>query len=299
MKRFGSSFLACKGWRRQGSSWPAAMMTRGRPSFGGESMPRFFGLPVVCRPRFSATFFHKRSNDISRPSLRLFSTVSKEGSPGVVNLTNKDAFIKDSKSSAETGELIYTVSKVPLLLWLTSLKTQCLLLIQGGKKGVLRALKRFSLSTCTASLLGSPLLVMLGSQDVPIVGRSAIAFVGELRFILRPLGNFELWLSPFSSHSVAVMLLGVSTTGMLNLLTKGYVVKMYLHPSGDKLTLHTYDLLSKERAEQVNVADIREPDSILPFATFSVDGKNYSLDYNSFEDKELWAQLFPHAVREW
>ncbi len=94
------------------------------------------------------------------------------------------------------------------------------------------------------------------------------------------------------------MLLGVSTTGMLNLLTKGYVVKMYLHPSGDKLTLHTYDLLSKERAVQINVSDIREPDSILPFATFSVDGKNYSLDYNNFEDKELWAQLFPHALRE-
>ncbi len=57
-----------------------------------------------------------------------------------------------------------------------------LLLIQGGKKGVLRALKRFSLSTCTASLLGSPLLVLLGSQDVPVVGRSAIAFTGELNW---------------------------------------------------------------------------------------------------------------------
>jgi DNA-binding LytR/AlgR family response regulator len=124
---------------------------------------------------------------------------------------------------------------------------------------------------------------------------------------------------------------GVSTTALLNHLTKGYVTKAYLstpaalvnadassspstqqqqqqhqegqqeqEPARQKLILHTYNLLTRTRREEVDVDDIHAPQTIMPYVTFHSERnrKNYCLEYTAFEDKDLWHELFPFANRE-
>jgi hypothetical protein len=106
---------------------------------------------------------------------------------------------------------------------------------------------------------------------------------------------------------------GVSTTALLNHLTKGYVTKAYLttptvladghapeEQPKQKLVLHTYNLLTRTRTEEVDVDDIQAPQTIMPYVTFYSERnrKNYCLEYTAFEDKDLWHDLFPFADRE-
>lgn len=53
------------------------------------------------------------------------------------------------------------------------------LIYEGPKRGLMRGLKIFSLTTCFASLLASPAFVVYGNPHVPVVGRVAIAFTGR------------------------------------------------------------------------------------------------------------------------
>jgi hypothetical protein len=110
----------------------------------------------------------------------------------------------------------------------------------------------------------------------------------------------------------AALFFGVSTTALLNHLTKGYVTKAYLTPATlstpsdpqgqqkQKLVLYTYNIITRTRREEVDLDDIKAPQTIMPYVTFHSErnNKNYCLEYSSFEDKDLWHRLFPFAVRE-
>ena len=116
---------------------------------------------------------------------------------------------------------------------------------------------------------------------------------------------------------LAALFFGVSTTALLNHLTKGYVTKAYLSTPAEagqsstdaqlqspekkqKLVLHTYNLITRTRTEEVDVDDIHAPQTIMPYVTFYSERnrKNYCLEYTAFEDKDLWHELFPFADRE-
>jgi hypothetical protein len=80
--------------------------------------------------------------------------------------------------------------------------------------------------------------------------------------------------------AAAALFFGVSTTALLNHLTKGYVTKAYLttpptvladgqtpeEQPKQKLVLHTYNLLTRTRTEEVDVDDIQapQPQELLP-----------------------------------
>jgi len=96
---------------------------------------------------------------------------------------------------------------------------------------------------------------------------------------------------------------GVSTTALMNHLTKGYVTKAYLTSApaaNQKLVVYTYDLLTRTRREEVGLDDIKPPQTIMPYITFysEKNRKNYCLEYSAFKDKDLWYRLFPFAVQE-
>jgi hypothetical protein len=219
-------------------------------------------LPIITSSRFSIHFASRRYASTSTEEATASSSDAKR-----TNVAEEDANNTTTQTRATAGEME--------------------LIYDAPKKGILRGLKLFSLTTCLASLAGTPILVMFGNPDVPLLGRSALG--------------------------ITALFFGVSTTALLNHLTKGYVTKAYLttptvladghapeEQPKQKLVLHTYNLLTRTRTEEVDVDDIQAPQTIMPYVTFYSERnrKNYCLEYTAFEDKDLWHDLFPFADRE-
>ncbi len=149
------------------------------------SLPRSSCLGERTLPNCEQHFNHSRATGGINSSLttftRLLSYDSKSDSSSNLSSGSTRTLKSDSHSSvgaSDGGEVVCkeVVYMAPL-------------------KGAIRALKVFSLTTATATLVGSPVLVWVGNPSVPLVARVMMSFV--------------------------VMFAGLGTTGLLHWMLKG------------------------------------------------------------------------------
>ena len=125
------------------------------------------------------------------------------------------------------------------------------LVYEGPLSDTVKYIKTFSLATCVASLIGTPILVMYGKDKIPKAGKIAVA--------------------------ATVLLMGTSTTFILHWFTRVYVHRMYYNPVKSSFAVETMNIVARKRTTYFPVDHIQYPLSERAFSTFSAEGKNYFL----------------------
>ena len=125
------------------------------------------------------------------------------------------------------------------------------LVYEGPLSNTVRYIKTFSLATCVASLIGTPILVMYGRDSIPKAGKIAVA--------------------------ATVLLMGTSTTFILHWFTRVYVHRMYYNPIKSSFAVETMNIIARRRTTYFPVDHIQYPLSERAFSTFSAEGNKYFL----------------------
>ena len=140
---------------------------------------------------------------------------------------------------------------------------------EGPLKQPVKLVKIFSLTTCTASLVGVPLLVYFGKEGVPLVAKLGMVSI--------------------------VGIIGIGSTFLLHWLTKGYVRKMDYDEETDRVRIETLSILARPIHSEVNVADVRPVEGRKVFSNFQVNNRGYFIHPEVFEHRKLLARLL-HVV---
>lgn len=146
------------------------------------------------------------------------------------------------------------------------------LVYTGEINDAIRSLKRFSLVSCVCTVAGSPLLVVLGRDDVPLAGRVVMG--------------------------AALAGFGISTTALVNLLSGPYIHRLYHSAKDDALIVVTMNLLGRLRAVRAPVSSVDPKGGAM--ASFSIARRRYFLHKETFEDLALLERLIgdvPEAIR--
>lgn len=125
------------------------------------------------------------------------------------------------------------------------------LVYEGPLSNTVKYIKTFSLATCIASLIGTPILVIYGKDKVPKAGKIAVG--------------------------ATVLLMGTSTTFILHWFTRVYVHRMYYNPMKSYFAVETMNIVARKRTAYFPVDHIQYPLAERAFSTFSAEGKKYFL----------------------
>ena len=125
------------------------------------------------------------------------------------------------------------------------------LVYEGPLSSTVKYIKTFSLATCVASLIGTPVLIMYGKESVPRAGKIAVG--------------------------ATVLLMGTSTTIILHWFTRVYVHRMYFNPVKSSFAVETMNIIARKRTAYFPVDHIQYPLSERAFSTFSAEGNKYFL----------------------
>ena len=125
------------------------------------------------------------------------------------------------------------------------------LVYEGPLSSTVKYIKTFSLATCVASLIGTPILIAYGKERIPMAGKIAVG--------------------------ATVLLMGVSTTLILHWFTRVYVHRMFYNPLKSSFAIETMNIIARKRTTYFPVEHIQYPLSERAFSTFSAQGKNYFL----------------------
>ncbi|XP_062501902.1 uncharacterized protein LOC134179009 [Corticium candelabrum] len=129
--------------------------------------------------------------------------------------------------------------------------------------GAVKAIKVFSLSTCVATIIGLPILVVFGKLS--LMGKVSLACV----------------IGP----------IGIGTTFLLHLFVRGYITNMWYSRKTNKLRISTLSLLATNVMTEFGMEDIDAVDTVNVLSTFTVKGKGYFIHPEVFSDKELVERL--------
>lgn len=129
----------------------------------------------------------------------------------------------------------------------------------------LKRLKLLSISSCAFTLLGSPLIVQMGTAATSVGGKAAIA-IGLASF-------------------------GLFTTGLLHWFTGPYVHHLTYSPDEDQLILKTLSFAARPVHHRVHLSELQHPQTMRPQATFQAQGTIFYVDADSFADKDLLSRL--------
>lgn len=125
------------------------------------------------------------------------------------------------------------------------------LVYEGPLSNTVKYIKTFSLATCIATLIGTPILVIYGKEKVPKAGKIAVG--------------------------ATVLLIGTSTTFILHWFTRVYVHRMFYNPLSSSFAVETMNIVARRRTTHFPVDHIQYPLSERAFSTFSAEGKSYFL----------------------
>ena len=123
------------------------------------------------------------------------------------------------------------------------------LIYEGPLSKSVSYVKVFSLTTCLAAMIGSPCLVFLGKESVPLIGKVAVAGT--------------------------VALFGTTTTFLLHWVTRVYVHRLFFNPMEKTFTAETMSIFARRKLTQFSVRDINIPSEESAFSTFVAKDKKY------------------------
>ena len=153
----------------------------------------------------------------------------------------------------------------------TELTGEFQLVYTGALKGAVRALKVFSLTTAVLASFGGPVLVWLGKESVPVSARIALSSI--------------------------VLLVSLSTTGILHWLLKGYITHLYYQPHTERVAALTLSFLARRARSEFPVDEMRPPSGLAGFSTFQAHGKGFFMHAETFPDKHLLSVLLDSQTK--
>ncbi|GAB5367462.1 hypothetical protein AAMO2058_001232200 [Amorphochlora amoebiformis] len=131
-----------------------------------------------------------------------------------------------------------------------------------------RVLKVFSVTSCFFSLGCTPVLVLLGSESIPIGARAAVG--------------------------VSVVTAAIGTTAVLNWLFKPYVIEMSRKDGEKTLEVSTMTFLGRRQTEIVHPEDVLiESNHPMSNWVSARSGKGYYIHTNWKEGEEIVRDLMP------
>eukprot|EP00118_Oscarella_pearsei_P027169 m.310864 g.310864 ORF g.310864 m.310864 type:complete len:200 (+) comp55878_c0_seq1:3-602(+) len=136
---------------------------------------------------------------------------------------------------------------------------------EGPLKQPVKAVKLFSLSTCVATLVGSPILLYFGKESVPLVAK--VGMVG------------------------IVGIIGIGSTALLHWFTKGYVRGMSYDDQTDTIQIETLSVFAWPLLREFSVDDVKPIEGKRVFSNFSVGDRHYFIHPEVFTDGDLLARL--------
>ncbi|KAG7392505.1 hypothetical protein PHYPSEUDO_000193 [Phytophthora pseudosyringae] len=146
-----------------------------------------------------------------------------------------------------------------------------------------RLMKAVSVTSCTLTSAGMPVLCMLSEQDTSTIGKWAMCGT--------------------------IMLFGLGTTSLFHYLFKPYVMRMWLADAstddspappavgadlnGDPtVTVETLTLFAQLEKHSFRLSDVSPPtDSMHPMVSFQARGRHYFIHPEAFEDRTLLNKL--------
>ena len=126
--------------------------------------------------------------------------------------------------------------------------TDSKLIYSGPFSPAVKAIKLVSLMSSMTALITSPFLLAFGKEEIPMLGKSMIVTI--------------------------TLLASWGTTGLLHLLSRAYIHKLYYNSKQEIFTAHTTTLFYRTRVSNIHAADIKQPsDGIGAFFTTFVANK--------------------------
>lgn len=125
---------------------------------------------------------------------------------------------------------------------------------RGAFERQLRLVKRISLTSVGASVIGSGILI----ASEPTLGMLGLGAV----------------LSSF----------GVGTTAMLHWLTKPYIAALYVRNGEKDVFVKTLTLTGKDMLSEFVIEDIAPPSASHPFSVFHANGREYHISADAVDD---------------
>lgn len=135
------------------------------------------------------------------------------------------------------------------------------LVYEGPLSKTVKYVKRFSVTTAAASLVGSPILVYFGKQSIPLVGKLALASL--------------------------LCVIGTFTTVILHWFTKGYVHKLYYNSTQQVFSAETLSFLGGKQRTDFVLSDIVFPEVESAFSTFEANGKPLFIHQEMVEAQQV------------
>lgn len=106
--------------------------------------------------------------------------------------------------------------------------------------------------------------------------------------------------SPLARVAVAasVAVFGLGTTAGLHWFTSPYVHCLYLNRDEGRLRARTLSLLGRPINTEFELADVSQPDTLHPLATFAARGRLYCVDVARFASDDALRTLMPWLVEK-
>ena len=132
---------------------------------------------------------------------------------------------------------------------------------QGPLATSVKLLKIFSLSTCAATVVGTPILIAYGKKSIPVKSKIIIAS--------------------------ALITVSVATTVLLHWFSKRYVLQAYCNPTASKYMMETYTLFARRNRVEFTPNDVKIPKDDRMFSNVIIFDKPYLFHPEVIQHKEL------------
>ncbi|KAG2769671.1 hypothetical protein JG687_00000786 [Phytophthora cactorum] len=158
---------------------------------------------------------------------------------------------------------------------------------QGPMSRAVRLMKAVSVTSCTLTSIGMPVLCMLSEQDASTVGKWAMCGT--------------------------IMLFGFGSTSLFHYLFKPYVMRMWLAdvsadvsqaPTGDTkddstVTVETVTLFAQLEQHSFRLSEVSPPTQVMhPMVSFQARGRHYFIHPEAFNDQKLLNKLIGSGKRK-
>ncbi|KAL4125271.1 hypothetical protein PRIC2_008856 [Phytophthora ramorum] len=139
-----------------------------------------------------------------------------------------------------------------------------------------RLMKAVSVTSCTLTSMGMPVLCLLSEQDASMIGKWAMCGT--------------------------IMLFGLGTTSLFHYLFKPYVMRMWMvNPSEDdpEVTVETVTLFAQLQHSSFRLSEVAPPTmGMHPMVTFQARDRHYFIHPEAFEDQHLLNKLVGSGNRK-
>ena len=128
-----------------------------------------------------------------------------------------------------------------------------------------RTIKLVSITSSVSMIIATPLLVAYGNTDVSLVTRA--------------------------TASSAILMFSLGTTAMLHWCAKLYITRMFFDAAREIVTAETLSLFARRKKHIFHINDASPPKSMVSFATFQANNRNFYLHTDLLQDRGLLSKL--------